>query len=452
MAPHFTVGIDAAAFYVPPIYLDLQTLAPARNLEYDKLSKGLGVLKMALPDVAEDAASMAANAVWNLMTTHNVAPEQIGRLYVGTESGVDGAKPLATYVLEMLNDRLNQPQGTDHQYFTRCDAVDLTFACIGGVDALQNTLDWVRAGANRTGIVVCTDYAKYEKGSGGEYTQGAGAVALLVTRNPRLLAIHEAWGVSTKSEHDFFKPGYRVTPVFDGQFSNACYQSRLADAYGDFWAQAQAAGLFPGQTTLSDALDQIVFHLPYAYHGKRMFTELFALERHQGPQREAFYQQLGLPVPAAAAPLAPETVRAVAKSPLYEAFVKQKIAAGQLASSHIGNMYTASVFMALLSCLETQHQQGTDLTGQQIGLCAYGSGSKSKVFAGQVQPGYRASLEKLNLFCSLEARRAITLAEYEALHDDQLAENLTEHGHDFRLARLADAPETLVGARYYAWG
>ena len=53
------VGIDAMSFYVPSIYLDLKTLAPSRNLDYDKLSKGLGVLKMALPNTNEDAASMA---------------------------------------------------------------------------------------------------------------------------------------------------------------------------------------------------------------------------------------------------------------------------------------------------------------------------------------------------------------------------------------------------------
>jgi hydroxymethylglutaryl-CoA synthase len=40
--------------------------------------------------------------------------------------------------------------------------VDLTFACIGAVDALQNSLDWVRMGEDRMAIVIGSDVAKYE--------------------------------------------------------------------------------------------------------------------------------------------------------------------------------------------------------------------------------------------------------------------------------------------------
>jgi hydroxymethylglutaryl-CoA synthase len=69
--------------------------------------------------------------------------------------------------------------------------VDLTFACIGAVDALQNSLDWVRMGEDRMAIVIGSDVAKYELASTGEYTQGAGAIALLVKENPRLLAFDE---------------------------------------------------------------------------------------------------------------------------------------------------------------------------------------------------------------------------------------------------------------------
>ena len=50
------------AFYVPKLYLNIENLAIERNLEYDKLNKGLGLESMRIPDKHEDAATMAANA------------------------------------------------------------------------------------------------------------------------------------------------------------------------------------------------------------------------------------------------------------------------------------------------------------------------------------------------------------------------------------------------------
>ena len=204
-----TVGIDDMSVYIPQLYLPIEQLAEARGLNYDKLSKGLGLLEMAVTDVREDAATMAANAVLDLIHKNDLEPGQIGRLYMGTESALDGAKPTATYVLSMLQDHFGDTYGPS--CFLHCDVVDLTFACIGAVDALQNCLEWAAAKEGRIGIVVAGDEAKYEMNSPGEYTQGAGAVAMLVGRSPRLLAIDPDFGVATRPAFDFFKPPRQVS-------------------------------------------------------------------------------------------------------------------------------------------------------------------------------------------------------------------------------------------------
>ena len=58
-------------------------------------------------------------------------------MYLGT-SALDGAKPTATYILDMLTQRYGGRFGED--CFRNCDVVDMTFACIGAVDALHRTL------------------------------------------------------------------------------------------------------------------------------------------------------------------------------------------------------------------------------------------------------------------------------------------------------------------------
>ena len=78
----------------------------------------------------------------NLIQNNNIDPTTIGRIYLGTESAVDAAKPTATYAVGTVEKMLSSKFG--QRCFKNCDVVDLTFACIGAVDALENCLDWVR--------------------------------------------------------------------------------------------------------------------------------------------------------------------------------------------------------------------------------------------------------------------------------------------------------------------
>ena len=221
-------------------------------------------------------------AIAELLVRNNLDPRRVGRIYMGTESALDMAKPTATYAVGMVQDRLSPRWGED--FFRNCDVLDMTFACIGATDALQNSLDWVSNDRERIAIVVASDIAKYELGSTGEYTQGAGAVAMLLRWNPRLLAIRNLFGTAMESVHDFYKPRrerFTETPVFDGQFSNACYQSRMVEAIDDFRAKALHYGVIKEGTSraISDRWARMIFHLPYAFHAKRMYVEQFVRER-----------------------------------------------------------------------------------------------------------------------------------------------------------------------------
>ncbi len=57
-----TFGIDKIGFYTPRYYLDLLTLAKARNVDPGKFCIGLGQQKMSLPSPDEDVVTMAASA------------------------------------------------------------------------------------------------------------------------------------------------------------------------------------------------------------------------------------------------------------------------------------------------------------------------------------------------------------------------------------------------------
>ena len=444
---HLPIGIDDLSCHVPSLYLDIRDLAEARGIAYEKLAHGLGLLKMAIPDVHEDAATMAAEAIAELMTKNNLRPEQIGRIYLGTESALDGAKPTATYAVEMVQQRLGGS-------FRRCDVVDMTFACIGATDALENCLDWVAGDRERMAIAVASDVAKYELESTGEYTQGAGAVAVLVKWNPRLLAIPRQFGVAMDSVHDFYKPRreqYTETPVFDGPFSNQCYQNRMSEALQHFREISGAE-----EPALSGRWERMIFHLPYAFHGKRIYVEEFIHERKQAGDWAAICEKNGIEEPhplTLSEPVAFDKnwqtfVKAASKTTEYKQFLKQKLEKAQRGSSDVGNLYTASIFMALMSTLAADFDENSRLAGKRFGFVAYGSGSKSKVFEGIVQKGWKEVAGRFRLFEKLAQRRPVDYATYEKLHRSQLQQSVFPQEGKFALHSIGEGGVTL-GARYY---
>lgn len=499
------VGIDDMALYIPSVYFPIEALAEVRDIEVEKLRRGLGLEKMAIPDAHEDAATMAANAVVEIIDKNGLDPRSIGRIYLGTESALDGAKPTATYVLDMLNTKYKQAFGEN--CLLNCDVVDLTFACVGGVDALHNTLDWVRGDENRIGIVVTSDFAKYELASTGEYTQGAGAVALLIKHHPRLMVIHDTVGVATMPAHDFFKPRrkfnklqiidevlaligrngvqaedllkrlptslqvsgllddndadvmlYKDTPVYDGPYSNLTYQKRIREAYEHFRTQATQKKDWTSTDSVFDRWSRIIFHLPYAFHGKRIFSEVYMDELKRLGLWDETQANLGMEQPVATDFETPEAfekaygkfLRLITKTDAYRTFVKEKIEKGQRASSEVGNMYACSIFLALMSTLEADLEDKTALTNQHFGFFGYGSGSKSKVFEATIQGGWQEIVQQFKVQQKLQQRQALTYEQYEQLHKGALEESVIPATHTFAIHKIGDSG-TQLGARYYQW-
>lgn len=439
------VGIDSIAIALPELYLPIKTLADQRQIEADKLIKGLGLHKMAFPDVAQDVVTFAANAALQLIRQENLQPTDIARIYVATESGVDSSKPIGSYVLSLLESQLGQ------RSFSHCDTVDFTFACIGGVDALQSCLDYVRLNPTEKAIVITTDNAKYDLASTGEYTQGAGALALLITTQPRIVAIGQKTGVATEGVFDFFKPRrsfsksnvtgksdnpewmgvlendiqiYKEQPVFDGQYSNQCYINRITEAYEHFKKLTNQPGI------VFQNWAQVFMHLPYCFQARRTFIEIYKNELHPN-------------LPA-------EEVKAMAKSEEYLQLVQEKIQPSEAASGQVGNLYTGSIFLGMLSGLSVLATQEADLVNEKIGFIAYGSGSKSKVFEGTLQSDWKTQIAKVNLFSYLENRKEIDFETYEQLHKKELSTAVGQP-QGFILDSIEKENPVLIGARYYRY-
>jgi hydroxymethylglutaryl-CoA synthase len=435
------VGIDSIAFDIPKLHLPIKVLAENRNIEPEKLIKGLGLHKMSFPDVHQDVVTFAANAVYKLIQQENINPSEIARIYVGTESSVDSSKPIASYISALLEQQLGE--GT----LRYCDTLDMTFACIGAVDALQTTLDFIRLNPTKKAIVVATDNAKYDLNSTGEYTQGAGAIALLITANPKILSFSQEVGVSSQGVFDFFKPRryvskneilnttdnpewfgileneiafYKEQPVFDGQYSNQCYINRITEAYFHYKEITNQSG------TLFNNWENILIHLPYCFQARRTFVEIYSKENNLT-----------------------DDIKTISKSEDYLAFVNKTIFPSEIASGQIGNIYTGSIFLGLLSTLCYHFQNENEIQDKKFGFIAYGSGSKSKVFEAQVEANWKSAIEKVNLFETLDNSTEIDFGTYISLHKKERNHSVLQPKNEFVLDYIEKENPVLVGARYY---
>jgi len=446
------VGIDSLSFYIPKIHLPIETLATNRGIDPSKLIKGLGLQKMTLLDVYQDVVTLAANAAYKLLENNSqIKPEDVAKIYVGTESGIDSSKPIASFVLGLLE----QIYGA--RSFKNCDAVDHTFACIGAVDAMQNAIDFVKLNPTKKAIVIATDYAKYDLNSTGEYTQGAGAIALLITANPRILAFESKTGVATESVFDFFKPRhviqkqtvtgttanedwngvleseitiYKEQPVFDGQYSNECYINRITEAYQNFKTENGIKN-----EKVYNNWKAILMHLPYCYQGRRTFYEIVLNENPELVNKNADD--------------AKEQIKAFAKSDLFMDIVKNKITPSEIASGQVGNIYTGSIFLALVSTLAYFAENKENITGETFGFIAYGSGAKSKVFEGIIQSDWQDALPKQSIFDALNTSTAIDFETYERLHKKEIKTAVLTPKNEFVLDYIETENPNLKGARYY---
>jgi hydroxymethylglutaryl-CoA synthase len=461
-----SVGIDGLAVYVPRLYIDLtgewaQVRAAASGVEPStfiaKLTKGIGVRSMAIPDAHEDSATMAAMAVRRLIDTLGIDPASIGYLAVATETSVDQSKSIAAYVLGMLE----RYYGVSLSH-TGCP--QFQFACIGASYALEAAAALVRSGAleDRCAIVVATDIARYAMNGPAECTQGAGAVAMRVSSSPRLLEIDPgAQATISVDERDFFRPNWSSEAVVDGKYSIDLYLDCLDKVVRLQVARHLARG---GNPATALRADHYLFHTPFprmAEHAAaRLYRRLLGLANGVG--MDGWDRDRGLERDAD---------RATVKSDAFRAWFDTCCAPALAHAPEIGNIYSGALYLSLASLIESASRAPAAAVGKRVAFFSYGSGASAKLFFGTICPTFMATAHATQLSVELAARpaqgdrprrRALTLAEYESLHRLHMHAGVTTSpvlqpgilpAHDeFALLRYGNessSERTDTGYRYY---
>jgi hydroxymethylglutaryl-CoA synthase len=459
------VGIDDLAIYIPKLYIDYRDFAEARGIDPRKLEYGIGVKKMALVDTNQDPACMAANACLKLMQKNHLHPEDIGRMYVATESGLDESKAMNSFVIGMLE------QVYGESSFEHAGGIECKFACVSGSYALYDNTNWIRADENngKAAIVIVSDIAKYDIGSAGEYTQGAGAVAMLIKENPRLLAFDQkVTSTIISNEYDFYRPCGKDTPVVNGTYSNLLYLIQVRKAFDSYKEKAIRTGLIrlKDGESITDHIDLFSVHLPYRRMGEKALAYLLRHEWRDLPRWNKVIKEVGLQETAPKDPRGTiESIladtefmkaderfrRAFMQTSFYNEVFEKKMASSLEASTIIGNLYTASMYMGFRSLLEFEYKNGTDLQSKRVGFGSYGSGSSAMVFTGVIQSEYKEIVEGMNLEEEIGPRKKISIDEYERLRGNErnFDNSLLPVHNEFVLVKIGGTTADKAGFREY---
>jgi len=356
-------GIDAIGFYSSRYYLDLATLAAVRGVEKDKYYVGLGQKKMAVPPPGEDIVTLAANAAAEILHPHDC--EKIELVLFATESGLDYSKAAGIYVHQLLN------------LPSRCRVLELKQACYAATGGLQLALTWLRQHPEKKVLLLASDIARYGFNTTGESSQGAGAVAVLLSASPRLVAIEPESGFYTEDVMDFWRPNYRDEALVDGKYSCELYLKIL----GETWAEYSALSELKFQDH-----DYFCYHVPVPRLVEKAHRRLAKLNGYNLSDEEA----------------------------------SAKVKNALIYNREVGNCYTAALYVNLLSVLENTP---ADLSGSFIGMYSYGSGCVGEYFGAEVITGYEHILRCDHHHQELQTRQELTYAEYEKFYNFKLPED-----------------------------
>lgn len=444
-----TIGLSGLSVYLPPYRVDLERWCDWTGAEWEKIRHVVGT-GFRLLGPQQSIYTMAANAVLRLIKHYDIDPGKVRYLALGTESSTDNSAG-AIIIKGMVDKAL---KGLGFPPLSRnCEVPEFKHACLGGIYGLKNALRFLGVdGDDSVAIVVCADKALYERGSSGEPTQGAGAVAMLLTREPSIASIDLSQS-GTASDYrgvDFRKPlinrngtgaspEFVDIPVYNGKYSTSCYVDEMQRALEDMYRKRKIKAI-----DHLHSLEAVFMHRPY----QRMpetgwgMAYLFALAEGGPGELEELSRYCNAaeipmdefiaevrPAPDLASfavreritdeifPRGLKILRAFRQTEAFNQFVRKKISLGTDGMLELGNLYTAALPAWLAAGLEDASARNIELKNKEILLVGYGSGDAADAIPMKVVPGWRNATAAIDFQAALNPCIDLSHDQYLALRD-----------------------------------
>jgi len=483
------IGISGLAAYIPPYRVWLEDWCSWTDSQWPKIREVVGrSFRVRGPD--QSVYTMAATAVMRLIEQYDVDPTQIKFLGLGTESSTDNSA--GAIIVKGMVDRALVARGKP-PIARSCEVPEFKHACLGGVYGMKGAIRHLALdGAGGQAIVVCADIAEYARGSSGEPTQGAGAVAMLLEENPKL-AVVDLPASGSASDYrimDFRKPMSRFCgqsraeshqvqdfPVFNGKYSTTCYIDETLHALNDMYTKRGV-----NAADYIRSLRTVFMHRPY----RRMpetgwaISYLFGLSQGNGEDRaelasycyeagidpaELRSEMISTPDVAQLAnaeqlqfevyPLTMAVHKIFRASRRYRREILDKLALGSDTMLDLGNLYTAALPAWMAAGFEQALDEDSLAAGEEVLTLGYGSGDAAEVIPFFMAEGWREATAAIGFSDAMDFTIDLNVEQYEALHDGRRVKGLDYIPRDeFVIDRVGTAEErhfTDLGIEYYKY-
>lgn len=352
------IGIDKIGFSMPKYYLDIKDLANNRNIDPEKFTKGLMQLEMSISPKTQDIVTLGADAANQILDDED--KKYIDMIIVGTETGIDQSKAASVFIHSLLG----------IQPFVR--SIEIKEACYGATAALEMARNHIANRPNSRVLVIASDIAKYGIGAAGESTQGSGSIAMLIKQNPRIAILNNDNVYQTRDLMDFWRPNYSPYPFVDGKFSTELYLDCLTTTWNKF--------LESSDKKIED-FKAVCFHLPFPKLGLKGLNSI------------AGNNTSNIDV------------------------LTENFNSSILYSQRVGNIYTGSLFLGLLSLLENSVNLKEN---DNIALYSYGSGAVCEIFSLTLVENFKNMLKENRLETEFKNRTKLSVEQYEKIFFEKL--------------------------------
>ena len=484
-----SIGISGLAAYIPPYRVWLEDWCDWTGNQWPKIREVVGrSFRVRGPN--HSVYTMPANAVIRLIDQYDIDPNRVKFLGLGTESSTDnsaGAIVVKGMVDAALIERGKAPISRS------CEVPEFKHACLGGVYGMKGAIRHLALdGVGGQAIVVCADIAEYARGSSGEPTQGAGAVAMLLEEDPQL-AVVDLVGSGSASDYrimDFRKPMMRFCgqdrseshqvqdfPVFNGKYSTTCYVDETLHALNDMYAKRQL-----NASHYLRSLRTVFMHRPY----RRMpetgwaVSYLFALSQGNAEDRAelaSYCYEAGVDVDAVQTemlskpevatlanpealqyeiyPLTMAALRAFRASRHYRKEILDKMALGSDTMLDLGNLYTAALPAWMAAGFEQALDEDSLGDGEEVLTLGYGSGDAAEVIPFVMAKNWREATTRIHFADAMKFAVDLDREQYEALHDGRRVTGLDYlPSNEFVIDRVGQTEErhySDLGIEFYKY-
>jgi hydroxymethylglutaryl-CoA synthase len=200
------VGVVGYGSYVPAYRIKVEEIAHQWGMDPQAIKKGLLVNEKTVPGMDEDTITISVQAAKYAVQRAQIDPQDIGAVYIGSESHPYAVKPSGTILIDALGIGPN------------VHVADYEFACKAGTEAMYVAYSLVKAENMKYALGIGADTSQGAPGDALEYTASAGGAAFIMGREKVIAEIEHTYSFTTDTG-DFWRREGRKYPKHGGRFT-----------------------------------------------------------------------------------------------------------------------------------------------------------------------------------------------------------------------------------------